>query len=358
MGLGSNESRKLQHINIVLKESVEGPLPTMLNCVYIPHKALTDLSPDDVNIETELFGKVVKAPIIISGMTGGAPGTERINRELALIAEEYGIAMGVGSQRAAIENPSMRYTFKVVREAAPTAPIIANIGAAEIVRYPPSKVLEAVEMVDADALAVHLNLAQEAVQPEGSTSLRGFKRCLERLLMESPVPVIIKEVGCGLSLETVRELWDLGVTYFDVEGAGGTNWITVEKYRAGDRVRELVAENLMEWGIPTAASIVEVRNAAPNSFIVGSGGIRTAVDVVRAIVLGADAAGMALPFLKAYFRGMLRDFTQALLKSLKVAVLLSGVTDIEGLKRVKPVILPPLSNWVRCRGLKVGHLLT
>ncbi len=361
MVLDDNAERKLQHIDVVLKEDVEGPLTTLLECVHIPHQALIDAGPEDVDTRVKFLGKKLSVPLIISGMTGGAPGTEKINAALASIAEEEGLALGVGSQRAALENPNLEYTFKVVREVAPTAPVIANIGAAEVVKYPPARVLKAVEMIDADALAVHLNLAQEAAQPEGTPSMRGIIKSLEKLVLESPVPVIVKEVGNGLSKEVVSTLKSVGIKHFDVEGAGGTNWVKVEMYRAmkaGDRVKEGIARNLLTWGIPTAASIIEVRNAAPNAYIIGSGGIRTAVDAVKAIVIGADVAGMALPFLKAYASGRLREFTKALIHSFRMAVLMAGARNMEELKRLKPIITPPLTHWVSTRGLKPGHYLT
>jgi len=361
MVLDNNAERKLQHIDVALKEDVEGPLTTLLECIHIPHQALIDADPEDVDIKVRFLGKELAAPLIISGMTGGAPGTEKINAALASVAEEEGLALGVGSQRAALENPNLEYTFKVVREVAPTAPIIANIGAAEVVKYPPSKILKVVEMIDADALAVHLNPAQEAAQPEGTPSMKGIIKSLEKLVQESPVPVMVKEVGNGLSKETANTLRSIGIKHFDVEGAGGTNWVKVEMYRAvraGDRVKEGIAKNLLTWGIPTAASIIEVRNAAPDAYIIGSGGIRTAIDAVKAIVIGADAAGMALPFLKAYASGELREFTKALIHSFRMAVLMTGSRNMEELKRLKPVITPPLTHWISARNLKPGHYLT
>jgi len=361
MVLDDNAERKLQHIDVVLKEDVEGPLTTLLECIHIPHQALIDAGPEDVDTRVMFLGKELAAPIVISGMTGGAPGTEKINAALASVAEEEGLALGVGSQRAALENPDLEYTFRVVREVAPTTPIIANIGAAEVIKYPPTRILKAVEMIDADAIAVHLNLAQEAAQPEGTPSMKGILQSLEKLILESPVPVIVKEVGNGLSKEVARLLRSVGIRYFDVEGAGGTNWVKVEMYRAmkaGDHIKEGIAKNLLTWGIPTAASIIEVRNAAPDAYIIGSGGIRTAVDVVKAIVVGADAAGMALPFLRAYASNRLREFAKALIHSFRMAVLMTGARNVEELKRLKPVITPPLTYWVSARGLRPGHYLT
>ncbi len=352
---GLNELRKLEHLRIVAEENVEGPGTTFLEYVFLPHQALVDASPEDVDISVKFLGKSLDAPLVISGMTGGAPGTEKINAALAEVASIYRIALGVGSERAAIENPSVTYTYRVVREVAPDVPLISNIGAAEVVRYNTRKVLRAVEVIDADALAIHLNIAQEAVQPEGLPSFKGFFKKLDALLKESPVPILVKEVGFGLSKEVASALRELGIKYFDVEGAGGTNWVLVEKFRATshrDKIKELMALNLMEWGIPTAASILEVRTGAPDAVIIGSGGIRTAVDAVKALWLGADLVGMARPFLIAYMKGELREFTEAFLKALKTATLLTGSTNLTELKRKEGILGSLLREWVERRGLK------
>ncbi len=351
-----NQIRKLEHIEIVLKEQVEGPLTTMLEYVFIPHQAFVNLSPEDVDLQTNFLGKELKAPIVISGMTGGAPGTEKINAALARTAEKFGIAMGVGSQRAAIENPDLAYTFRVVRQEAPSIPIIANIGAAEFLRYPKEKIMAAIEMVEADALAVHLNLAQEAAQPEGTPSFEGFRSKVEDLAPELSVPIIIKEVGNGLSYELAASLREAGIKYFDTQGAGGTNWVLVEKYRAekvNDPIKQEIANNLLDWGIPTAASIIEVRNAAPDATIIGSGGIRTAHDAVKALRIGADLVGMARPFLKAYSEGRLEEFTKAFIQSLRMTILMTGAKNIGELKKKPVIVTSLLKQWIEIRDLVI-----
>ncbi len=358
MDLGSNELRKLQHIDIVLKKDVEGPLTTMLECVHIPHQALVEGEPEEVDLRVKFLGKVINAPLVISGMTGGAPGTEKVNKALAEMAESVGLAMGVGSQRVALENPSLEYTFKVVRKVAPSIPILANIGVAEVVRFNIEKLLRVVDMIDADALVIHLNIAQEASQPEGKPLMRGVFERLASLVERSPVPIIVKEVGNGLSKEVASKLRFIGIKYFDVEGAGGTNWVKVEMYRAktsGDVIKEGVAKNLLGWGIPTAASIMEVRTAVPDAYIIGSGGIRTAVDIVKAIALGADIAGMALPFIRAYAEGRLNEFVHSLLHALRMVVFMSGARSIEEVKKIKPIVTPPLTYWIEARRLRIGH---
>ena len=356
-----NSVRKLEHIDIVLNKPVEGPLTTMLEYVFIPYTAYSEISPDDVRLETRFLGKKLSAPLIISGMTGGAPGTERINKALAEVASEYRIGLGVGSQRAAVEDPSLEYTFRAVRDVAPEIPVIANLGAAEVVRYGTDSVIKAVEMVNADALAIHLNLAQEAVQPEGTPTFKGLGRRVGELIKELSVPLIIKEVGAGLSYEVVKYFRALGVKYFDTEGAGGTNWVLVEMYRArdaGELVKEEIARSLAECGIPTAASIIEARNAAPDSVIIGSGGLRTSLDAVKALRLGADLIGMARPFLKAYFDRRLREFTEAFIHGLKVSLMLVGARDLGELRSRPLVITSLLKEWALSRGLRVPHTAT
>ncbi|MEM2757154.1 MAG: type 2 isopentenyl-diphosphate Delta-isomerase, partial [Sulfolobales archaeon] len=257
-----SSSRKLEHIEVSLKEDVEGPLKTWLECVHLIHNATPELDLSDVDLSLEFLGKKLNLPLVISGMTGGAPGTENINAELARLAESAGIGLGVGSQRAALENESLRYTYTVVREYAPRTPILANIGISEFIRYDISLIIKLVDMIGADGLAIHLNVAQELTQPEGSHSFKGFTKKLEKVMIELPVPLVIKEVGFGISKEVAEELNSLGIRYFDVAGAGGTNWVKIEMFRArlrNDRIKEKVASELLSWGIPTAASIIEVR---------------------------------------------------------------------------------------------------
>ncbi|MEM0453314.1 MAG: type 2 isopentenyl-diphosphate Delta-isomerase [Sulfolobales archaeon] len=351
-----SSSRKLEHIEVSLKEDVEGPLKTWLECVHLIHNATPELDLSDVDLSLEFLGKKLNLPLVISGMTGGAPGTENINAELARLAESAGIGLGVGSQRAALENESLRYTYTVVREYAPRTPILANIGISEFIRYDISLIIKLVDMIGADGLAIHLNVAQELTQPEGSHSFKGFTKKLEKVMIELPVPLVIKEVGFGISKEVAEELNSLGIRYFDVAGAGGTNWVKIEMFRArlrNDRIKEKVASELLSWGIPTAASIIEVRNGAPNSTVIASGGIRTALDVVRALRLGADLVGIALPVLKAYYAGTLPQYFEVLIKSIKSLLLLSGARNVAELRTKPIVIYEPLKGWVIQRNLKI-----
>ncbi|MEM2020950.1 MAG: type 2 isopentenyl-diphosphate Delta-isomerase [Zestosphaera sp.] len=356
MGLSNeNQVRKLEHVDIVLNEKTEGPGTTWLEYVFLVHHASSEVSLSDVDLRTQFLGKSLRAPIIISGMTGGAPGTEKVNGRLAEVAEKFGIGLGVGSQRVAIEDPRFENTYRVVREFAGGVPIIGNIGAYEFVRYDLNTIEKLVDMINADALAVHLNLTQEIVQPEGTPYFSDLTKKLELVIKELPIPVIIKEVGQGLSYEVVKDLSAHGVSIFDVAGAGGTNWVVVEKYRAlrrGDRLKALIAENIADWGLPTAVSIIEARRAAPNSVIIGSGGIRSAVDVVKALRIGADLIGVAAPVLRAYFSDCLDEYLQSLIHSIKAILVLTGSRDVTELRSKPVVITSMLREWLVSRGFQ------
>lgn len=360
MVLEGNQLRKIQHINVVARENVEGPLTTFFEYVFLVHNASSEVSITSVDLRTRFLGKTLEAPIVITGMTGGAPGTEKINRGLAELALKYRVGLGLGSQRAALEEPGLEYTFKIARSVAPEIPIIANIGAAEAVKLSIEKIERAVEMIEADAIAIHLNLAQELVQLEGSKGFTGLRDRVAELKEVLSVPIIIKEVGNGLSFEAVKTFYDLGIRYFDTAGAGGTNWVKVEMFRAieaGNDLKRAMAENMVEWGIPTAASIIEARSAAPNAFIIGSGGIRSAFDAVKALRLGADVVGMARPVLMALLRGDAVKYLGAFIESMKALLALTGSYNVSGLRHRPVIITGMLREWVVERGLKVVNTL-
>lgn len=353
-----NRLRKLEHIDIVLNERVEGPSTTWLEYVFLLHHATSEVLFEDVDVRTRFLGRELKAPLLISAMTGGAPGTEEINLKLAEVAEKFGIGLGLGSQRAAIEDPRLEYTYKVAREYARSVPIIGNIGAYEFVKYDLRTIEKLVDMIEADALAIHLNLAQEIVQPEGTPNFSGLLKKLELVVEELPVPLVIKEVGQGLSYEVVKDLSSVGIKIFDVAGAGGTNWVIVEKHRArrrDNKRKELIAENLVDWGIPTAASIIEARKAAPHSTVIGSGGIRSSVDAVKALRIGADLVGIATPVLKSYFSGYLEEYVSAFIHGIKAVLTMTGSRSLEELRGKPVVITSMLREWLLCRGLTGGQ---
>src|SRR4051794_31303810 len=296
------EGRKADHIRICLEEDVSGVGVTSgFERYRFVHQALPEISLADVDTSTELWGRQVRVPMLISSMTGGAPRAAEINRNLAIAAQELGLAMGVGSQRAALQNSELEATYQV-REVAPDVPLFANVGAVQLnYTYGVKECRRAVDMIEADALILHLNALQEAVQPEGDTNFHGLAAKIAQVCREVGVPVIAKEVGWGISAESARMLWDAGVSAIDVAGAGGTSWSQVELHRIPTEHGRLVAEAFAGWGIQTAESLVAIlRQGVPQGRrVFASGGLRNGIDVAKALALGADLAGLARPFLKA-----------------------------------------------------------
>ncbi len=292
-------NRKDEHLRINLEEQVESDLTTGLERYHFIHQALPELDLAQVDTSITLWGKRLQLPLIISSMTGGTPRAQEINFALARAAQAHGIAMGVGSQRTALEHPETAGTFQV-RPVAPDILLLANLGAIQLnYGYGPDECRRAVEMIEADALILHLNPLQEALQPEGETCFAGLVRKIETVCRTLSVPVIVKEVGWGFSEQAVRQLHAAGVAAIDVAGAGGTSWSQVEMHRARHPRQARVAAAFRAWGIPTAVSIGLARRAAPDLPIIASGGLRTGLDVAKCLALGACACGMAGPFLKA-----------------------------------------------------------
>ena len=292
-------SRKSDHIRINLEEDVRSSITTGLEKYHFVHQALPELNLDEINLSQTLFGKVLKAPILISSMTGGTSEAASINKVLAECAQETGIAMGLGSQRAALEHPEMAYTYQV-RQFAPDILLFANLGAIQLnYSYTLEHCKRAIDMVGADALILHLNALQEALQPEGDTRFDGLIDKIEAVCRQIKVPVIAKEVGWGISEKAARQLANAGVAAIDVAGAGGTSWSQVEMYRNPDEHQARIAGVFRNWGIPTAESIRAVRAAVPGMVVIASGGLRDGVDLAKCLALGACLGGMAGPFLKA-----------------------------------------------------------
>jgi isopentenyl-diphosphate delta-isomerase len=292
-------SRKTDHIRINLEEDVHSGLTTGLEYYRFVHQALPEINLEEVDLSQHLFKRHVKAPILISSMTGGTDQAARINRILAEAAQATGIAMGLGSQRAALEYPETASTFQV-RQYAPDILLFANLGAIQLnYNYGIDHCKRAVDMVEADALILHLNALQEAVQPEGETHFAGLANKIGAVCRALPVPVIAKEVGWGISKQAARYLAEAGVTAIDVAGSGGTSWTQVEMHRAKNESQARLAASFVDWGIPTAESILQVKQAVPDMTIFASGGIRSGVEIAKCIALGATLGGMAGPFLKA-----------------------------------------------------------
>jgi len=293
------DQRKADHIKINLEKDVRSALTTGLENYHFTHEALPELDLEQVDTSLSLFGKRLAAPILISSMTGGTSDAETINLRLAEAAQQMKIAMGIGSQRAAIEHPEQARTFQV-RRVAPDILLFANLGAVQLnYGYGIDQCRRAVDMIEADALIFHFNPLQEAVQDAGDTNFAGLAKKVEEVCRKLEVPVIAKEVGWGISERTAKLLADCGVQAIDVAGAGGTSWSQVEMHRAPDEFTRELAATFVGWGIPTAESILNVRKSAPDMTIFASGGIKDGLDIAKCVALGASIGGMAGQFLKA-----------------------------------------------------------
>ena len=293
------DQRKADHIKINLEQDVRSSLTTGLENYHFTHEALPELDLNRIDTSLSLFGKQLATPILISSMTGGTAEAETINLRLAEAAQEVGIVMGVGSQRAAIEHPEQAKTFQV-RKVAPDILLFANLGAVQLnYGYGIDQCKQAVDMIEADALILHLNPLQEAVQDGGDVNFAGLAKKIEEVCKHMEVSVIAKEVGWGISEKTAKLLADCGVSAIDVAGAGGTSWSQVEMHRAPDEFTRQLAATFVGWGIPTTDSILNVKKAVPDMTIFASGGIKDGLDIAKCIALGATLGGMAGQFLKA-----------------------------------------------------------
>lgn len=330
-------SRKSEHIRINLEENVSSTLTTGLEKLKYIHEALPEFDLKDVDIKLNLLGKQLNSPLLISSMTGGTKEAEKLNLKLAEAAEEMKIAMGVGSQRAAIENSVLESTFQV-RNKAPNILLFANIGAVQLnYGYGVEECQKAVDMIEADALILHFNSLQEAVQPEGDTNFSKLLPKIEDVCLKLNVPVIAKEVGWGFSGDTAKKLWDAGVAFIDVAGAGGTSWSQVEMHRAKSQRQARLASAFIDWGIPTSESIIQIRKEAPEMTILASGGIRNGIDIAKCISLGAKIGGMASPFLKAADRSTetVVETIEEINTEIKVCMFAAGAINLDTLSKLK-----------------------
>jgi isopentenyl-diphosphate delta-isomerase len=327
-------ARKSSHIRINLEEDVSSTITTGLERYHFTHQALPEINLEEVDLSLRVFGKRLDAPILISSMTGGTPDAVAINRTLALASQETGVAMGVGSQRAAIEHAELAASFNI-RKVAPDILLFANLGAVQLnYGYNVEHCQRAVDMIEADALVLHLNCLQEAVQPEGDTRFAGLAKKIERVCHALPVPVVVKEVGWGISERVARLLVEAGVTAIDVAGAGGTSWSQVEMHRAETESQASLAGIFVDWGIPTAESIIQVRRAVPKMLIIASGGLRTGIDIAKCIALGASLGGMASPFLKAAVHSLEKTVQtiEEVSRQIQVCMFACGAGDITALQ--------------------------
>jgi isopentenyl-diphosphate delta-isomerase len=344
-------SRKADHIELALHGDVGfESVTTLFEDVRLVHDALPELALDEVDLSARILGKRLRAPLLIASMTGGTERARQINRELASIAEERGYAFGLGSQRAMHRRPESRPSYRV-RDVAPNALVLGNLGAVQARELPTGAIAELAAEVGADALCVHLNPAMEIVQEEGDRDFRGVLDTLGRLVRELGIPVVAKETGCGISAGVARRLRSAGVRHVDVSGAGGTSWVAVETARASD-ARKPLGRALRDWGIPTAASVALVAEQGMTT-IFATGGVSTGLEAAKAIALGASAAGIARPVLQALDSGgraAALAFLDAVESELRTAMLLCGARDLAALRLVPRVVGPKLAEWIRQAG--------
>lgn len=330
-------SRKNDHLDIVLDPSrATSAASTGFDAFVFEHCAIPELHLDDIDLHANMFGRRLQAPLLISSMTGGAARATTINANLAEAAQRLGIAMAVGSQRIALETAGDQGLTGQLRQLAPDILLLANFGAAQLVRgYGLDEARRAVEMIDADALIVHLNPLQEAVQPGGDRDWRGVLKAIEALAGSLTVPVVIKEVGAGISGRVARQLVDAGVAAIDVAGAGGTSWAAVEAERAASEHEREIARAFANWGIPTAAALRAVRDACPTTPLIASGGIRDGVEVAKAIRLGADLVGQAAGVLQAALHSSdaVEAHFRVLIEQLRIACFCTGSADLASLRQ-------------------------
>jgi isopentenyl-diphosphate Delta-isomerase len=334
-GNAATEARKARHLDVCLKEDVASTLDAGWAAVRLRHEALPEIALADVDASTRFLGFRLRAPILISSMTGGTSRAAELNRRLAEAADAAGIAMGLGSGRAMIENPALLSTFDV-RAVAPHAVLFANIGAVSLnYGIGVDAVQRLIADLQADGLFLHLNPLQEALQPGGDTNFRGLLPKVAELCAALDVPVIAKSVGSGIAANTAARLLDAGVLGIDVAGAGGTSWARVEGKRSGDDRREALAETFAGWGQPTAEAVRLLRERFPSVPLIASGGVRTGVDLARAIALGADLCGLALPFLVAATesRAAVDELIGTLVEGLRITMFATGSGSLAGLRR-------------------------
>ena len=330
-------SRKKQHIDITLTRDVGfREKTTGLEQWEFVHNALPEVNFSEIDTSTRFLNKHLSFPFMVSCMTGGYADALRINRGLAEVCEEHGIAMGVGSQRQALEHSAFHSTFRVVREVAPSIPVVGNLGAAEVAAMRSIQTIKRlVDLIGADAFAVHLNPLQEMLQPEGNTNFKGVLNGIAQMVRDLPVPVIVKEIGAGISVTVAKRLLDIGVQYIDVAGAGGTSWAGVEILRRG---KTKSTQEFWDWGIPTATALQDVaglRSSGYSFHIIGSGGISTGMEAAKCLGLGADLVASARPMLKALISGGKKELRKLILEwgnDLRSAMFLTGSPTVRDLQ--------------------------
>jgi isopentenyl-diphosphate delta-isomerase len=353
------EARKAEHLQVTAARDVNTKVGPGWSDIHLIHEALPELDLEAIDISVQVLGRRLRVPLVISAMTGGHAMAHAVNAVLARAAERHGLAMGVGSQRAALRNPDLAYTYSVVREEAPSAFLIGNIGAPQLVGQrsgPPIGLEEAqaaIGMIKADALAVHLNFLEESVQPEGDRRAAGCSEAIRRLTRSLPVPVIAKETGAGVSRSTAQRLRELGISALDVGGVGGTSFAAIEGLRAesqGDEKGRRLGELLRDWGLPTAVAVVAAQ--ATNLPIIATGGVRSGLDAAKALAIGADLVGVARPLLQASLAGdaAVDAWLEQFVHELRTVLFLTGSRSVAELRGRPRVILGDTSTWLRQLG--------
>lgn len=333
--ISNTQTRKADHLRICLEEDVQfRTLSNGLERYRFTHVCLPELDRSEIDLTITFLGKSLGAPLLISSMTGGTEQAKEINYRLAEVAQTYQLAMGVGSQRIAVEKPDLAHTF-TVRSVAPDIPLFANLGAVQLnYTYGIEECLRVIELLEADALILHLNPLQECIQANGDTNFKGLLDKIDKLCSKMSVPVIAKEVGNGISAKMAQKLIDAGVSAIDVAGAGGTSWAKVESERAENKLQRELGKTFADWGLPTADCLVAIRSIAPNIPLIASGGLRNGLEVAKAIALGADLAGLALPFLQAAAESpqALNDLVELLIAEITTVLFCTGNANVSEMK--------------------------
>ncbi|MFZ5472262.1 MAG: type 2 isopentenyl-diphosphate Delta-isomerase [Myxococcota bacterium] len=349
MGEKTTSQRKDAHLDLCVSAQVE-PLEnrTLLECVHLVHCAMPELTVNDVDTSARLFGRPLAVPLLITGMTGGTERAREVNRDLASLAEKHRLAFGVGSQRVMVEHPEAAQSFRV-RDVAPTAVLLGNIGLRQAAALGVDGVRRLAEDIGADGMALHLNAAQELTQPEGERDFRGGYATVEKLAQAFGERLMVKETGCGIAPKVAVRLSECGVRSLDISGLGGTSWVRVEQLRAHGVAAEVGAQ-LSSWGIPTAAAVASVRQAVgPNVTLVASGGVRTGLEAAKALALGADLVGLALPLFRAQQEGgtaAAERVLETIVTALREVLLLTGSRTPAALREQPLVLTGELKEWL------------
>jgi isopentenyl-diphosphate Delta-isomerase len=340
----STKKRKLEHIKISLKKNVQFKnKSTGFEDIDLMYNTLPGLNKSEINSKTEFFGKKFSAPLMVAAMTGGTPKAKKINSDIAKACEELGLGMGLGSQRAMIEHPELTETYKV-RDIAPSIFLAGNIGIMQVQEFGVKKINKALTEIKADALALHLNAGQEVMQFEGDTDFKHALKAIKKL-KKLKKPFYVKEVGCGINSETAKELQKLKIKAIDVGGSGGTSWIGIDSLRG----KSDLGKEFWDFGIPTAASIILTKKNFKGK-IIATGGIRSGLDCVKALILGADLCGIALPVLKAQNKGgskEVKKYLKKIIEEIHTAMFLLGAKNIKELKKKKFVVLGNTKEWIK-----------